>query len=154
MASYIINDPFRLIGHLNSHRPGHLLMILHIISLCLSIRPFLDCGHLVRVPACLDRYLSRFCNCSVPSQLHAKIHSISATPMGFLPSGLCFLTVSAASAQTYCTVTRFFRIGISRFASTAARTHKIKSSLTVRRKQLINTSFHPTLTPRTKLLHT
>ena len=30
-----------------------------------------------------------------------KIHSKSATPMGFLPSSLCFLTVSAASAQTY-----------------------------------------------------
>ena len=37
--------------------------------------------------------------------LKAKIHSTSATPMGFLPSGLCFLTVSAASAQTYRTVT-------------------------------------------------
>ena len=48
----------------------------------------------------------------------------------------------------------FPRIGISRFASTAARIHKIKSSPTVRRKQLINTSFQPTLTPRTKLLHT
>ena len=28
--------------------------------------------------------------------------------MGFLPSSICFLTVSTASAQTYCTVTRFF----------------------------------------------
>jgi len=28
--------------------------------------------------------------------------------MGFLPSGLCFLTVSAASAQTYWTVTNIF----------------------------------------------
>ena len=30
-----------------------------------------------------------------------KIHSRSASLMGFLPSSLCFLTVSAASAQTY-----------------------------------------------------
>jgi len=44
-----------------------------------------------------------FCirNCSVPSQLRAKIHFKSASPMGFLPSSLCFITVSAASAQTY-----------------------------------------------------
>ena len=40
-------------------------------------------------------------NDSVPSQLRAKIHSRSASLMGFLPSSLCFLTVSAASAQTY-----------------------------------------------------
>ena len=40
-------------------------------------------------------------NCSVPSQLRAKIHFKSASPMGFLPSSLCFITVSAASAQTY-----------------------------------------------------
>ena len=40
-------------------------------------------------------------NCSVPSQLHTKIHSRSAAPMGFLPSSPSFLTVSAASAQTY-----------------------------------------------------
>ena len=26
MASYIVNDPFRLIGHLNSHRSGFLLI--------------------------------------------------------------------------------------------------------------------------------
>ena len=40
-------------------------------------------------------------NYSVPSQLRAKIHSRSASLMGFLPSSLRFLTVSAASAQTY-----------------------------------------------------
>ena len=40
-------------------------------------------------------------NCSVPSQLRAKIHFKSAAPIGFLPSSLCFLTVSAVNAQTY-----------------------------------------------------
>ena len=39
-------------------------------------------------------------NCSVPSQLRAKIHSKSAMPIGFLPSSLSFLTVSAVNAQT------------------------------------------------------
>ena len=46
-------------------------------------------------------------NCSVPSQLRAKIHSKSAVPIGFLPSILSFLTVSAVNAQTYGTVTIF-----------------------------------------------
>ena len=40
-------------------------------------------------------------NCSVPSQLRAKIHSKSAMPIGFLPSSPSFLTVSAVNAQTY-----------------------------------------------------
>ena len=40
-------------------------------------------------------------NGSVPSQLRAKIHSKSAMPIGFLPSSLGFLTVSAVNAQTY-----------------------------------------------------
>ena len=44
-------------------------------------------------------------NGSVPSQLRAKIHSKSAVPIGFLPSILSFLTVSAVNAQTYWTVT-------------------------------------------------
>jgi len=34
-------------------------------------------------------------------KLRAKIHLKSALPMGFLPSSLCFIAVSAASAQTY-----------------------------------------------------
>ena len=34
-------------------------------------------------------------------QLRAKIHSKSAVPIGFLPSILSFLTVSAVNAQTY-----------------------------------------------------
>ena len=49
----------------------------------------------------LVRQLFSFRNCSVPSPLRAKIHSKSASPMGFLPSSLSFLTVSAANAQTY-----------------------------------------------------
>jgi len=51
----------------------------------------------------VSRKQRTFCirNCSVPSQLRAKIHFKSASPMGFLPSSLCFITVSAASAQTY-----------------------------------------------------
>ena len=43
----------------------------------------------------------RTLNCSVPSQLRAKIHFKSAMPIGFLPSSLSFLTVSAVNAQTY-----------------------------------------------------
>ena len=55
---------------------------------------------------CAQTQISRlknsiFRNCSVPSQLRAKIHSKSAVPIGFLPSGLSFLTVSAVNAQTY-----------------------------------------------------
>ena len=33
-------------------------------------------------------------------RLRSKIHSWSAAPMGFSPSSLCFITVSATSAQT------------------------------------------------------
>ena len=44
-----------------------------------------------------------------PSQLRAKIHSKSAMPIGFLPSSLSFLTVSAVNAQTYGTVTSTFQ---------------------------------------------
>ena len=55
------------------------------------------------------RYLAHyyFHICSVPSQIRAKIHSRSTSSMGFLPARLCFLTVSAASAQTYRTVVLF-----------------------------------------------
>ena len=42
-------------------------------------------------------------NCSVPSQLRAKIHLKSAPPMGFLLSSPGYFTVSAANAQTYRT---------------------------------------------------
>jgi hypothetical protein len=41
------------------------------------------------------------CNCSVPSQLRAKIHQELPAAMGFLPAGPCFRTVSAVNAQTY-----------------------------------------------------
>ena len=40
-------------------------------------------------------------NCSVSSQLRAKIHSKSAVPIGFFPYSLSFLTVSAVNARTY-----------------------------------------------------
>ena len=40
-------------------------------------------------------------NCSVPSQSRAKIHEKLPEAMGFLPTRLCFLTVSAVNAQTY-----------------------------------------------------
>ena len=61
---------------------------------------------------CAQTQISRlknsiFRNCSVPSQLRAKIHSKSAVPIGFLPSSLSFLTVSTVNAQTYGTVTIF-----------------------------------------------
>ena len=46
-----------------------------------------------------------FRNCSVPSQLRAKIHWKLPSAMGFLPASPCFHTVSAVNAQTYWTVT-------------------------------------------------
>ncbi|WP_320977546.1 hypothetical protein, partial [Enterocloster asparagiformis] len=42
---------------------------------------------------------------SAPSPIRAKIHLKSTSSMGFLPAGLDSRTVSAASAQTYWTVT-------------------------------------------------
>ena len=67
-----------------------------------SINSLYNIGHLLfpvsYKTAC---YFEGYCNCSVPSQLRAKIHSKSAVPIGFLPSILSFLTVSAVNAQTY-----------------------------------------------------
>ena len=110
VASYIVNDPFRLIRHLNSHWSG---------------TSFFFIGNFI-------------------SKLHKVLSVLPVTPNRCSKDRPGFSSYFAS----------FPRIGISRFASTAARIHKIKSSPTVRRKQLINTSFQPTLTPRTKLLHT
>ena len=49
----------------------------------------------------LNPYTDQNRNCSVPSQIRAKIHSKSAMAIGFLPSSLSFPTVSAVNAQTY-----------------------------------------------------
>ena len=81
-------------------------------------------------PVCFLSVCFCYCNCSVPSQLRAKIHFKSAAPIGFLPSRLSFLTVSAVNAQTCGTVTCYFLFILPHCVSHCTDSHqKIRYSL-------------------------
>ena len=79
---------------------------------CPAAISFMRTGHsLIILSARLCCWIFILRNCSVPSQSRAKIHEKLPAAMGFLPTRLCFLTVSAVNAQTYWTVTIIQNIG-------------------------------------------